>query len=44
MGSEMCIRDRFGGMKSSGYGREGGTEGLHHYLTVKNVSQSIPIV
>ncbi|MEC8948168.1 MAG: NAD-dependent succinate-semialdehyde dehydrogenase [Actinomycetota bacterium] len=34
----------FGGMKSSGYGREGGTEGLHHYLTVKNVSQSIPIV
>ena len=34
----------FGGMKSSGSGREGGTEGLHHYLTVKNVSQSIPIV
>ncbi|GIS98956.1 MAG: hypothetical protein CM1200mP26_06690 [Acidimicrobiales bacterium] len=34
----------FGGMKSSGSGREGGTEGLHHYLTVKNVSQSISIV
>ncbi len=34
----------FGGLKSSGYGREGGTEGLHHYLTVKNVSQSVTIV
>lgn len=27
----------FGGVKSSGYGREGGTEGLDSYLTVKNV-------
>lgn len=27
----------FGGVKSSGYGREGGTEGLDNYLTVKNV-------
>lgn len=34
----------FGGMKSSGYGREGGTEGLHHYTVVKNVSHSIEIV
>ncbi|MEM9464693.1 MAG: NAD-dependent succinate-semialdehyde dehydrogenase [Actinomycetota bacterium] len=34
----------FGGMKSSGYGREGGTEGLHHYTVVKNVSHSIDIV
>ena len=34
----------FGGVKSSGYGREGGTEGLHHYTVVKNVSHSIPIV
>ena len=34
----------FGGMKSSGYGREGGTEGLHHYTVVKNVSHSIAIV
>jgi succinate-semialdehyde dehydrogenase/glutarate-semialdehyde dehydrogenase len=34
----------FGGMKSSGYGREGGTEGLHHYTVVKNVSHSIKIV
>lgn len=34
----------FGGMKSSGYGREGGTEGLHHYMVVKNVSHSIEIV
>ncbi|MBC8364353.1 MAG: NAD-dependent succinate-semialdehyde dehydrogenase [Actinobacteria bacterium] len=30
----------FGGVKSSGYGREGGTEGLHHYLAVKSVSHS----
>ncbi len=34
----------FGGMKSSGYGREGGTEGLHHYTVIKNVSHSIEIV
>jgi len=34
----------FGGMKSSGYGREGGIEGLHHYTVVKNLSHSIEIV
>ena len=34
----------FGGVKSSGYGREGGTEGLHNYMIVKNVSHSIDIV
>ncbi len=34
----------FGGVKSSGYGREGGTEGLHHYTVTKNVSHSITIV
>ncbi|MGC1502687.1 MAG: NAD-dependent succinate-semialdehyde dehydrogenase [Sulfitobacter sp.] len=34
----------FGGVKSSGYGREGGTEGLHHYMSIKNVSHSIEIV
>jgi succinate-semialdehyde dehydrogenase/glutarate-semialdehyde dehydrogenase len=28
----------FGGVKESGYGREGGAEGLHHYMVVKNVS------
>jgi succinate-semialdehyde dehydrogenase / glutarate-semialdehyde dehydrogenase len=28
----------FGGIKESGYGREGGTEGLTHYTVVKNVS------
>ena len=27
----------FGGVKSSGYGREGGTEGLDNYMAVKNV-------
>ncbi|MEM6658460.1 MAG: NAD-dependent succinate-semialdehyde dehydrogenase [Pseudomonadota bacterium] len=27
----------FGGVKSSGYGREGGTEGLENYMSVKNV-------
>ena len=30
----------FGGVKSSGYGREGGTEGLENYMTVKNVWQA----
>ena len=34
----------FGGVKSSGYGREGGIEGLHHYTVTKNVSHSIKIV
>ncbi|MCH2069255.1 MAG: NAD-dependent succinate-semialdehyde dehydrogenase [Shimia sp.] len=33
----------FGGVKSSGYGREGGTEGLKSYLTVKNVWHSAEI-
>jgi succinate-semialdehyde dehydrogenase / glutarate-semialdehyde dehydrogenase len=28
----------FGGVKESGYGREGGMEGLSHYTLVKNVS------
>lgn len=28
----------FGGVKDSGYGREGGIEGLSHYMYVKNVS------
>lgn len=34
----------FGGVKSSGYGREGGAEGLNHYTVVKNVSHSMSIV
>ena len=34
----------FGGVKSSGYGREGGSEGLHNYMITKNVSHSISIV
>lgn len=34
----------FGGVKSSGYGREGGDEGLHHYTIVKNISHSMKIV
>jgi succinate-semialdehyde dehydrogenase/glutarate-semialdehyde dehydrogenase len=34
----------FGGVKSSGYGREGGTEGLHNYMTIKTVSHSFSIL
>jgi len=34
----------FGGVKSSGYGREGGIEGLHNYMIVKNLSHSLSIV
>ncbi|MBT8097817.1 MAG: NAD-dependent succinate-semialdehyde dehydrogenase [Gammaproteobacteria bacterium] len=34
----------FGGVKSSGYGREGGTEGLQNYMITKNVSHSLSIV
>lgn len=33
----------FGGVKSSGYGREGGEEGLDHYTVIKNVSHKISI-
>jgi succinate-semialdehyde dehydrogenase/glutarate-semialdehyde dehydrogenase len=31
----------FGGVKDSGYGREGGPDGLSHYTIVKNVSHSV---
>ncbi len=34
----------FGGVKDSGFGREGGTEGLQNYMIVKNVSHSLGIV
>ncbi|MDJ0652974.1 MAG: NAD-dependent succinate-semialdehyde dehydrogenase [Xanthomonadales bacterium] len=34
----------FGGVKSSGFGREGGTEGLHNYMITKNLSHSLSIV
>ncbi len=34
----------FGGVKSSGYGREGGTEGLLNYMITKNVSHSLTTV
>ena len=33
----------FGGVKSSGYGREGGTEGLDNYMVVKNISHHMDI-
>jgi succinate-semialdehyde dehydrogenase/glutarate-semialdehyde dehydrogenase len=33
----------FGGVKSSGYGREGGTEGLDNYMTIKHVWHSVKI-
>ena len=33
----------FGGVKSSGHGREGGTEGLENYMTIKNVWHSTNI-
>ncbi len=34
----------FGGVKDSGFGREGGTEGLQNYMVIKNVSHSLGIV
>jgi succinate-semialdehyde dehydrogenase/glutarate-semialdehyde dehydrogenase len=33
----------FGGVKESGYGREGGLEGLAHYTVIKNVSHRMMI-
>jgi hypothetical protein len=37
-GWDVRRRDAAGGVKDSGYGREGGTEGLQCYTVVKNVS------
>lgn len=34
----------FGGVKSSGYGREGGSEGLDNYMTIKHLWHSSQIV
>ncbi len=34
----------FGGVKSSGYGREGGSEGLDNYMTIKHVWHSSKLV
>ncbi len=34
----------FGGVKSSGYGREGGSEGIENYMTIKNVWHSSEII
>jgi succinate-semialdehyde dehydrogenase/glutarate-semialdehyde dehydrogenase len=34
----------FGGVKESGYGHEGGIEGLNCYTVVKNVSHSTAVV
>ena len=34
----------FGGVKSSGYGREGGSEGLDNYTAIKHVWHSCEIV
>ena len=31
----------FGGVKESGYGREGGTEGLQYYTVTENVSHKM---
>ncbi len=33
----------FGGVKYSGYGREGGAEGLDHYTVIKTVSHKMAI-
>jgi succinate-semialdehyde dehydrogenase/glutarate-semialdehyde dehydrogenase len=33
----------FGGVKDSGYGREGGAEGLTHYTIIKNISHQMKI-
>ncbi len=33
----------FGGVKSSGYRREGGAEGLLHYITVKTLSHRMTL-
>jgi succinate-semialdehyde dehydrogenase/glutarate-semialdehyde dehydrogenase len=31
----------FGGVKASGFGREGGAEGIHEYLEVKYVAMAM---
>ena len=36
-----AVETPFGGVKDSGYGREGGTEGLQYYTVAKNVSHKM---
>jgi len=33
----LTSRSPFGGVKGSGYGREGGRQGIEEYLTVKSM-------
>ena len=33
----------FGGVKQSGQGREGGQEGMHHYMEVKTISHRMEL-
>lgn len=40
-GVPSCAQAPFGGMKQSGLGREGGTEGIEEYLETKYISLSI---
>jgi succinate-semialdehyde dehydrogenase/glutarate-semialdehyde dehydrogenase len=41
IGLLSACENPFGGVKESGYGREGGRQGIEEYLTVKSIFMNV---
>lgn len=41
MGTLSAAESPFGGVKESGYGREGGRQGIEEYMTVKSILMNV---